>query len=240
MESEVRNTAMTGQAPQSPLKNDDQNDPTAPFPWENRSLGIFRRFWDTCVGAVFNPWHTFKRMPPAGGYLLPWFYLALCTLAFLVIEEVVRWFVPSVSSSFVAWKIWVQTTLQMTLISPAGVGEGLQGDIIIWTFVLALQLLFMPFIGAAIVNALLRLFGASRNGYQATFRASAYVTAIGFISAIPFVGRFIGIIWGVVVFVVALKKAHKTDYWRVILAFLVLSLLIAIPMILALLKMGSH
>ena len=206
--------------------NDRQNEPTPSFPWENSSLGIFRRFWDTSVGALFTPWRIFKRMPHVGGYSLPWLYLALCFLVLLVAREAVRWFLPSVLSPLSSWEMLVNVTLQMTLISPTGVGEGLQGDIIIWTSFLAFQLLFLPFIGAAVSHAFLWLFGA----YQATFRAGAYACAIGFFSAIPFVGNYITIIWGIVVSIVAYKEAHGTDYWRVICASLPFALLAAVVM----------
>jgi len=52
------------------IENDNRNSEL--FPWENPSLGYFRRFWDTAVGVIFKPWQTFARMPVTGGYLRPW------------------------------------------------------------------------------------------------------------------------------------------------------------------------
>ena len=90
------------------------------------------------------------------------------------------------------------------------------------------------FIMAGIYHILLMLFDAANRDYEATFRGVTYpmgmlqVLSIPclFIAFMPCIGcigsllMFALGIWGIVITVIALKEIHRTDYWRVICAYL--------------------
>ena len=217
------------------MPNENANTETATFPWENPSLGFFRRFWDTCVGVVIRPWRAFKQMPVAGGYLRPWLYYALCNATALAVTGAIHWLVPSIPWVVSAIKDLPKQMRELDVSSNVfQFLEGWHGDLIIWTWILA-GILFAPFLYAAFAHVCLWAFGASRNGYQATFRAHVYAAgANSLLVAVPFLGGYVLWLWGLVISIVALKEAQQTDYWRVICAFfLPMFLLFAISLCLA-------
>ena len=56
----------------------------ATIPWENGSLGIVQRIWQTFVGVLTNPWKTFAQMPISGGYGKPFLFMLLSCVPLLI------------------------------------------------------------------------------------------------------------------------------------------------------------
>ncbi|UZP68929.1 zinc-ribbon domain-containing protein [Desulfovibrio mangrovi] len=83
---------------------------------------------------------------------------------------------------------------------------------------------------AGIIHGCLKITGGARKGFGATamvcgFGASTYVLYL-----VPFIGQFLGGLWGLFVLLVGLRHAHGVPMWRVVLAvvlpFIIILLLI--------------
>jgi hypothetical protein len=76
------------------------------------------------------------------------------------------------------------------------------------------------YVVSGIMHLFLIMVGAARGGYVATFRVNAYSTSFAVFDIIPVIGKFIGMVWGLVVLIGGLSAAHGTTYGRVIGAML--------------------
>jgi len=197
----------------TPSENGD-----ATIPWENESLGVVQRFWQTCVGIFTDPWETFTKMPTSGGYGKPLLF-ALVGMAFGAVGNGVFQFIINVA------QFSVQSTDETAGILGAQIVGMVPGIVCGIPFAVAIGAVGL-FIGTGIFHLLLMLFGAANRDYEATFRAWAYSNGLlQFIMLIPCIGLLILMTWGIVIQIVALKQTHRTDYWRVICAYFLPTLL---------------
>lgn len=105
-----------------------------------------------------------------------------------------------------------------------------------------LSALYMLFV-SAFAHQLLRLFGAAKNGFEATFRAVTYSSAQSILNAIPVIGPLIGLVYGPALFMIGLKTLHKTTWAKTFFVFslLVLGLFLLLILFLSrLLPMGPQ
>lgn len=181
-------------------------------PWEDAYKPLLSRVWETLKGSIFQPMEFFGRMRKEGDYVAPMYYLALTS------------FVGTLVS--VVWQVPLQA---MSLIGQNQGGGGNQG-VEVGAFVLGMfcVVILSPilavagsFISAAINHLMLMLFGGANHSFETTYRVICYVTgATVMINAIPCVGGCIAI-WGIVMQIIGLHKAHDTDLWRAACAVLV-------------------
>jgi len=199
------------------------------FPWEDESLGMLQRFWQTSISIFTNPWKTFAQMPVSGGFVKPLVY-ALIGGAFFTIGQLIATLVSFIGT--------FTSTMAAMSVSDADTSIGLLaltwgGIVLVVLFVALFFVLFYIascvvwlFIGSGISHLCLMLFGAARRDFEATFRAVAYAGGLVQIFAVvPCLGWLVMMTWGAVIQVVALKETHRTDYWRVICAYLLPMLL---------------
>ena len=185
------------------------------FDWEDPNLGFVARWWGTTKGAILHPISTFRAMPTGGGYGSPLLYYLVGALlgglvmgVFQVIIQSLVFAASGTSEHAAAGGASLLCALPLTI------GGALVGA--------AIGVLIGAFVGGGIMHLLLMIFGGARGGYEATVRAVCYSGgAIGSLQAVPVLGWLVASIWGPVMYVIALKEAHQTDYWRVILAVLV-------------------
>ncbi len=81
------------------------------------------------------------------------------------------------------------------------------------------------FVMSGVLHLLLLTVRGAKNGFEGTFRVLAYGQATQILGAVPFVGGVIAGIWFLVVLIVGLREIHETTYARVILAFLLVTVL---------------
>lgn len=192
--------------------------PVAPgLPWEDPSAaGWFGPWWETTAGALFAPSRTFSSMKVEGGYGRPLLYLILCSfltgLVWGIFQSIVQ--VVMVSAAGTSGEAAVLSFSTLLCAVPVAIGFGLVMAVI-GAFISA-------FVGGAIIHVCLLLFGAAERGYEGTVRAVCYSSgAINALQVIPILGTLVAIIWGPIVYVIALKEAHQSEYWRVICACLI-------------------
>jgi hypothetical protein len=173
-------------------------------------------FIETVREVLFNPVNFFRSIRREGDFLNPLLFAILCSL------------ITAVIGGF------------LSLIISLATGEGFGGAVAS----LFINLVMIPigttlglFIGAAIYHLMvLIVVRPSHAGYEATFRAVAYasaVQAVGFLAFIPFLGIVVVLviaIYNVVLSVIGLREVHTTTTGRaiavVLLPVLVIGLLV--------------
>ena len=95
----------------------------------------------------------------------------------------------------------------------------------------------------AVVHVCLLIFGGARRGAGVTLRVLCYAYGPTVFAAIPYIGPLVGYIWMVVLAIVGLTSAHRTDGWRAALAVLLplaglFAFVVFLAMILAIAAVG--
>jgi hypothetical protein len=90
---------------------------------------------------------------------------------------------------------------------------------------LALTLVITPlvslvvlFIWSALVHLMLTLLGGANSGFATTLRVMCYAQTTQLAVVLPGVGGLIGFVWRLILEVIGLQQAHKTDGWKAALA----------------------
>lgn len=179
-------------------------------PWERKDgPGFWPSFFQTISGVLFSGKSFFSPdFHPAGKGLRD-------PLAFGVLTGVLG----SMAAFF-----W-QTLLMLAGISSLGglfIGQLTYGLIFVILVLVIPVIVFLGlFIYGAILHLLMKITGAGKRRFEATFRVVAYSQSAQLLAFVPFVGGWIAWIWQLVVQIVGLRTIHETTYGRVILGFLI-------------------
>lgn len=184
------------------------------IPWEQGEGGVFSKWWKTTSGGLFSPTLTFSRMPVTGGFGQPLLYFMVTSILASLVTMGLLVVIFLVAAPFMAGAeggAQAATFLGIKLIIQ-----------IISSFLSAvLSAVISAFVGGGIIHLCLMIFGAAGRGFEATYRAVCYAGGAGYaLYLVPVLGWIAAIVWYPIIYVVALKEAHQTDYWRVILAVL--------------------
>jgi hypothetical protein len=183
--------------------------------WE-RASGLSLGAAIETVRQVFsNPKTTFQNLPPTGGLGRPLFFYTL-----------VGWISGGTA---IFYQITAASINPEMFLGEAAKGLT-QGTIVAAGIAVVLFLpLFLiagAFIWAAMVHLFLMITGASRHGFEATFRALAYSSgATSMLQLVPLCGGYLYPVAHLVYGVIALKEVHRTDLWRVVLSMVLILLL---------------
>ncbi len=179
-------------------------------PFEDREAygGFFPALLQTWVGACFRPAEFFESvgnsqdLTPAllFGVLVGWISVILGAAWSLVFQAPL---IPMMRQEEIAGALTGGV---------AGLAcVGLFG----WLFVL-----LGIFISGVIVHLFLMLFGGANQGLTMTLRVISYAYAPQIFAVVPFFGSCIAAIWMLVLEIIGLAAAHRTDTWRAALAVL--------------------
>ncbi|MBI4409551.1 MAG: YIP1 family protein [Gemmatimonadetes bacterium] len=179
------------------------------FPWPpppDRS--ILDALFETWRRSVFEPGRFFTTLPPRAGLGPPLLYYLLIGIASAGLD--------------LFWRF--------TLLLPLGAGEtmGLRALGIapegLWPVVeFLLSPLFLLVVLAFVTltgHALLALLGGAHHGLNATARVFAFAYGPQLFAIVPLLGNLVGAVWMVVIAIIGLARAHRTDGWRAALAVL--------------------
>jgi hypothetical protein len=175
-------------------------------------------FVQTVREVLFNPVNFFRGIRREGDFLNPLLFAIICALITGVIGGIL--------------------SLIFSLIRGAGFGGAL-GSLIANIILIPIGTAIVLFIWAAIYHLLVLLIvRPSHAGYEATFRALAYasaVQAVAWLAYIPLLGILVGIaivVYNVVLTVIGVREMHATTTGRavavVVIPVIVLLILIAI------------
>lgn len=176
--------------------------------WEKRSqLGFWAGIAQTLKAVLFTPAGFFRHLPSRAGLREP---LAFGLLA------------GTIGSMFgFFWQI-LMVAGGMAFFGQSFLGRITVG-LIFFILLLVIPLLVAAglFVTSGIAHICLRLVGAGKSGFEATFRVMAYSQAAQTWGLIPFFGGWIGWIWRLVIQLIGLREIHRISYPRLILAALI-------------------
>ena len=196
----------------APLASNAPQFPPEPA-WERAGRGLAPGAAVETIKQVFtSPTATFGKMPATGGYGRPlWFY------------TLVGWATGVVALCY---------QLTASLINPAMfLGESaasLSSTMLVLLFagvavLLPVFLVIGVFVSASCFHLGLMLTGGANKPFEATLRAVAYAGgATSALQIIPLLGGYLYPLASIIYSVIALKEAHRTELWRVILAVVLL------------------
>jgi hypothetical protein len=185
--------------------SEDEEEPESDVPWERlEQYGFFQGFFQTLKAAMFSPTAFFEKMPVGGGTLKPLTFM-------LLIAEL-----QAVSQFLMIMVGGVVGQADATGLSGLFMGVGSFFMLVFYPIMYAAAL----YLSAAINHLFLMLFQSGSRGFEGTFRAVCYGGAPLILSVLPFIGPFIGGIWGLVTTIIAYKCIHQATYPRVAAAIL--------------------
>lgn len=183
--------------------------------WE-RASGLSLGAAIETVRQVFsNPKTTFQNLPPTGGLGRPLFFYTL--VGWISGGTAIFYQITAASINPEMFLGEAAKGLTQATIVAAGIAVVL---------FLPLFLIAGAFIWAAMVHLFLMITGASRHGFEATFRALAYSSgATSMLQLVPLCGGYLYPVAHLVYGVIALREVHRTDLWRVVLSMVLILLL---------------
>lgn len=172
------------------------------FPWPpargESAAGALIRCW---VESVFRPRQFFRSMPvpgPIGPAFLYYLIVGVVAAAInLYWSSVARVVFGTISGQTLGLEAW--SPLLNFLFAPIGL-------------VLGISIAFV------VIHLMLLILGGARQGAGTTFRVLCYSYGPTLFSIVPVLGGLVGSIWLIVLCIIGLREAHRTDGWRVGLA----------------------
>lgn len=230
-EEETRSRRPGGPAPEPPPLPAggafaQEEGPTEDIPWESRTGGFFSDLLSTSKMVLFSPSLFFRSMPITGGYGRP--------LVFAMVTG-------TIGAIFAVFYQYLMVLLGMggmggmqgmNQLGPMGdsmsmfMGIGLVAVVILTPIMIMIGM----FVFAAIAHFFLMIVRGSGGGYQATFRALSYSSAAQLLNIIPILGQILGGIWGLIVAIIGLARAHDTGVFRIIFGLIILPFLLIVAL----------
>jgi hypothetical protein len=164
--------------------------------WEDDGPAL-ARFVDTARGVLLEPAATFSNMRREGGLGPPLLYgiigVAVGSLTGLLLQMATPFGFPA-GASDIRSPVPVFLLLPLLVVTIPCIGiVGL-------------------FLASGIYHVILLLLGGARYGFETTFRVVAYASgSTSPLGVIPFCGGIIGGVWGIVVTIIGLARAHETS-----------------------------
>jgi hypothetical protein len=195
--------------------------PPAPalLPWEEPEAG-FASLFPTIGRFVVRPIESFARMSLTVDLVRPVAYYVALALFAAIVNQIwgqilwdanMRW-LQSLIAAVGQGAMWQQLAPQ--LVRPGVL------QIVLGLVLTPLIYLIALFIVTGVCHATLVLLGGGTNGFAASLRALAYTGTSSLAVVIPFVGGLLGLVWWLILGIVGLAAAHRTESWKAALAIL--------------------
>ena len=200
------------------------------IPWENPGIGSFSAFFRTIKAVLFRPGDFYANMPLAGGLKPPLIFGLVLGSAGMILSLFwsVFWSIITFNYGFGDLPDFDLGSLLPFPVHPITAVAVIMGGI---PFLVVFSLL----IWSIVTHILLTLVLGNKNGFEATFRVLSYSMAAGLFYIIPFLGGLLAGLWGLVLEILGLSRAHGIGLFRVIFAVLFLPAILSILAIIALL-----
>jgi len=200
--------------------------PVAGLPWEEPNAGLGSIF-PTALRIIMSPVAAFSQMSLTVDLVRPIAYFVLWALLGACIGQIWNFLF---FDSFVG----IARTLagpQFEKLAPFLQKPGAI-QIVVGLVVTPLIALIVLFIWSAIVHLMLTLVGGANRGFAATLRVMCYAQTTQLAVVLPGIGGLIGFVWRLILEIVGLAQAHKTEGWKAAFA-VVLPLLLCCVCIVA-------
>ncbi len=199
-----------------PAQTQEEPQGRAGIAWENRpELSILQRLTGTWTESLFNAVNFFKNLPLGGRISLPFLYgfifIAVGNLFSIFWESKLYGFLES---SMDQMPPLYQDAFQALLAARAETSP--QDQLLLIPMYVVLGL----FLSTIVLHVMLMMTGGAKNGFITTFRVSAYTSGVMVFMAIPLLGPFIAIFFGVYITVIGLREGHETVHGKALFAVL--------------------
>ena len=191
-------------------------------PWETKAGGFFGDLFATVKMVLFKPGEFFQEMPTSGGLGRPLLFAIICGsigIIFSIFYQAAYFMLTAGMSDIFQPGMLPPEFEAFSSIPMVGVLLGLM-------IASPILVVFMMFIVSFFVNLFLLIVRGAGGGYEATFRTMAYVQATQLLNVVPLLGGAVSGIWGLVLIIIGLSKAHNTGVGRVIVALIVVPILL--------------
>lgn len=176
------------------------------FPWPPAEDGaILAGFGETWRSATFDPGSFFRRLPASGDVGAALLYYLV--LGILLAGVGLFWDMTGIFTA----------AADGALASELGIGTL---DPVIGFLLSPILLLLGLGLSAGVTHLLLLMFGGAGGGFGTTLRVFCYAYSAMAFGIVPYLGAVVGTIWMVVVAIIGLREAHRTDGWKAGLAVL--------------------
>jgi hypothetical protein len=208
--------------------------PAAPgLPWEEPSAGL-TSIAPTVLRFVTSPFDAYARMSLTVDLVRPIAYFVALALLGACISQL--W-------GFVFYDSFVKIARsllgsQFEKFAPLMHRPGAI-QLVLGLVITPLFALIVLFVWSALVHLMLTLLGGANRGFATTLRVMCYAQTSQLAVIVPGVGGLIGLLWRLVLEIVGLTEAHKTEPWKAGLAVFLPLLLCCVCLIAGAVAFGA-
>lgn len=165
--------------------------------------------WQDWKNVMFNPTEFFNKLPAKDQYRkAAIFYL---TIEAIGLALTILTFVP-----FMTLGLMQDPTMGLL----GGLGTGLLVVVLVLAFPLILLFSWgMLYVGAGLIHIFISLLGGKKS-FVETFKASAYSTAPGIFSFLPWIGN-LAAVYSLILLIIGIKERHQLSIGRSVAAVLI-------------------
>ena len=200
-----------------PAPEGEDNRKTVPF--EDTSFSFFGGMFETIKLALFQPASFFRDYRFDGGIGRP-----------MVFALVVGWFSIAVRA---VWSLLFSASIMSVMSKYIPNSDQLPFDrfgsqfmfssigALVSVFIAPILIILGLFIMAGIYHLFLMMVNGAKRGFETTFNVVSYSISARLFMIIPFCGSGVAWIYGLVISIIGLPLAHKTEGWKGAFAVLV-------------------
>ena len=184
----------------------------AGLPWDRRAeIGLVQAYLQTVKLVLIEPARAFSSMHPEGGLIEPLIFAliggTIGGLAWLVSMQLLLH-----NPESLAQINQLPAQYRVFFVSGAGISA---------VFLTPIRVAVGAFIAAAMIHVCLMLVGGAKRSFETTFRVLCFcMGSTNLLLLLPFCGFVIAGVWGLIVEVIGLAKAHGIETGRALTAVL--------------------
>ena len=188
--------------------------PAPGLPWEEPNAGL-GSILPTAGQIIRSPFQAFSRMSLTVDLVRPIAYFVAFTLFATLFNQIWNLAFHDVLVRILQRIAGPQFESFAPMLQRPGMMQVLFG------FVIApLIMIVLLFVWTALVHAVLLMVGGAKGGFAATLRAICYAETAQVATVIPILGGLIAFFWRLILQMIGLSEAHRTDAWRAAVAVL--------------------
>ena len=207
--------------------------PAAGLPWEEPNAGL-GSIVPTTVRIIASPIEAFAQMSLTVDLVRPIAYFVTWALIGACISQI--W-------SFVFFDFFVGVVRSFAGSQFERFAPFLQRpgslQLVLGLVITPLVALIVLFVWAALVHLALTLLGGANRGFAATLRVMCYAQTTQLAVVLPGVGGLIAFVWRLILEIVGLSQAHKTEGWKAALAVVLPLLLCCVCLVAGAVAFGA-
>ena len=207
--------------------------PAAGLPWEEPSAGLSSIF-PTALRIIASPIEAFAQMSLTVDLVRPIAYFVIWALIGACISQI--W-------SFVLFDYFLGIVRsvagsQFEKFAPFLHKPG-SLQLILGLVITPLVALIVLFVWTALVHLMLTLLGGANRGFAVTLRVMCYAQTTQLAVVLPGIGGLIAFVWRLILEIVGLSQAHKTESWKAALAVVLPLLLCCVCLAVGVVAFGA-